>query len=327
MNVIKNKFSSPYFVYSLLVSFLLLSSYIALFYGGPVSLDGSTVGNFIFWNIRLPKLIAAILIGASLSLSGYIFQTVLRNPLADPYILGISSGAALGVSVFLTIFTTLSTFGFELSAFLGAGVALILLILFYRMLMHNTVVMVLIGIGISFFFSSIITALMSYMEGDKIVYMNSWLIGNIAQPEYKELYMLLAVFAVVSSVILLMSNYLDVLQFGDDFARSSGVSSKFYSILFIILGSMLAASSVTVCGTMGFVGLVVPHVVRLIMKEKSSRMIPAVMLAGAGFLVFCSALAGMLSFRFDVPVGAITAFIGAPVLIYLIYKRYRGRAQ
>ncbi|MFH1223134.1 MAG: iron ABC transporter permease [Pseudomonadota bacterium] len=298
----------------------------ALFYGGPAVLENNPTGDFILWHIRAPKLVAAILIGAALSLSGYVFQTVLRNPLADPYILGISSGAALGVSVFLTLFTTLSTFGFELAAFLGAGLALILLILFYRLLVHNTVVMVLIGVGLSFFFSSVITALMSYMEGDKIVYMNSWLIGNISQPEYKELLMLGSVLVVVSTIILFLSTRLDALKFGDDFAKSSGVNSKFYSIFFIILASMLAAGCVTVCGTLGFIGLVVPHIVRLVIKETSAKVIPAVMLFGSAFLVLCTALSGILSFRFDVPVGAVTAFIGAPVLIYLIYTRYRGRA-
>ena len=241
-------FSSPFFIYSVLILFILLASYLSIMFGGPVSLLSSDTGStsLIIWEIRYPRLVASLLVGASLSLSGFVFQNVLKNPLADPYILGISSGAALGIALFVAFCASLSTLGAELSAFAGAMLALTILLMVFRFLLHNTLVVVLVGIGISFFFSSIITFLLSYMEGNQLVYMNSWLIGNIAQPEMSELYFLAVVFVLATTLIFLFSNSLDALQFGDDFAASSGVSARFFSILFIVTASILAASCVAV---------------------------------------------------------------------------------
>ncbi|MEI6079089.1 MAG: iron ABC transporter permease [bacterium] len=320
----ERSYSSPLFIYSGLIFFLLLASYLSLKFGGAGSIDDSSTGSLILWEIRYPRLIASILVGSALSLSGYVFQNVLKNPLADPYILGISSGAALGMALYVTFSSYVFTFGAQASAFLGAIFTLLILLLMFRFLLNNTIVVVLTGIGISFFFASIITLLLSYMEGNKLVYMNSWLIGNISQPDMRDLYILGLVLLVSSVLVYVFSNALDILQFGDDFAVSSGLSVKTFTVLFLVLASVLAASSVAVCGTLGFVGLVIPHMSRLIFKGRSSGMIPIVMLFGAGFLTMCNAIAGVLSFNIDVPVGAITSFIGAPALIYLIFRRYRS---
>lgn len=318
-------FASPCFIYPILILFIVLSSIFLLFYGGPVALGDIDTDAIILWQIRYPKLLASLLVGASLSLTGYIFQSVLRNPMADPYVLGVSSGSALFVSMVLVFSSSVSVFGMELASFAGALLAVFLLLFIFRLLMGNSLVIILIGIGLSFFFSSATTALMSYMEGDKLVYMNSWLVGNISMPGFTELYFLLTMFVVVFTLSLLFSNSLDILQFGEDFSVSSGLNHRSYSMLFIISASLLTATAVTVCGTIGFVGLVVPHIGRLLFKGISLKMIPLIVLLGAGFLTLCTAIAGILSFNFDVPVGAITSFIGAPVLLYLIYRRYKVR--
>lgn len=321
----ERKLSSPFFIYTGLIALLLLASYLSLKFGGAGSLDDSSTGDLILWQIRYPRLIASILIGASLSLSGYIFQTVLKNPLADPYVLGISSGSALGIALYITFTSYVFTFATQAFAFVGAIFTLIILLIIFRFLLHNTVVLILTGIGISFFFASIITLLLSYMEGNKLVYMSSWLVGNISQPDTRDLYVLGFILTVSSVIIYLFSNSLDVIQFGDDFAFSSGLNAKTFTVLFLILASILAASSVAVCGTLGFVGLVIPHMSRLIFKGRASGMIGVVLLFGAGFLTLCNAIAGILSFNVEVPVGAVTSFIGAPVLIYLIFRRYKTR--
>jgi iron complex transport system permease protein len=318
-------YSSPFFIYSGLLLFILISSYLALKFGGAGSIDDPSSGSLILWEIRYPRLIASLLVGAALSLSGYVFQNVLKNPLADPYVLGISSGAALGIALYITFSASVFSVGMQASAFSGAIFTLFILILMFRFLLHNTVVVVLTGIAISFFFASIITLLLSYMEGNKLVYMSSWLVGNISQPEMKDLYFLGLVLLVSSVLIYVFSNALDILQFGDDFAVSSGLSVKTFTIMFLVLASILAASSVAICGTLGFVGLVIPHISRLVFKGRSAGMIPVVMLFGAGFLTLCSALAGFLSFNVEVPVGAVTSFVGAPVLVYLIFRKFKSR--
>ncbi len=325
----KNKteriYSSPFFIYSGLILLILVASYLSLKFGGAGSIDDGSTGSMILWEIRYPRLIASLLIGAALSLSGYIFQTVLKNPLADPYVLGISSGAALGIALYITFSTYVFTLATQASAFAGAIFTLLILLVMFRFLLHNTVVVVLTGIGISFFFASIITLLLSYMEGNKLVYMSSWLVGNISQPEMKDLYVLGFVLFVSAFLIYIFSNALDVIQFGEDFAVSSGLNTKSFTVLFLILASILAASSVAICGTLGFVGLVIPHISRLIFKGRTAGMIPIVLLFGAGFLTLCNAIAGILSFNVEVPVGAVTSFIGAPVLIYLIFRKYKAR--
>ncbi len=316
-------FSSPYFVYGLLILFVLFSSWLLLFHGGPVSLGTSDYDAVILWKIRWPKLLASLLVGASLGFSGYVFQAVLRNPMSDPYVLGVSSGSALAVAAVLVFAPTVSVFKMELVSFIGALFAVLILLLLFRLLVSSSVVIILIGIGISFFFSSVITAIMSYMDGGKLVYMNSWLVGNISQPDIPQLYFLGSILLIVLVLTLLFSNILDVIQFGEDLSVSSGINHRLFSMLFIVGASFVTAASVTVCGTIGFVGLVVPHIVRLLFRGRSVRMIPLIVIMGAGFLTFCTAIAGLLSFSFEVPSGAVTAFIGAPVLLYLIYRRYK----
>jgi len=315
--------SSPYFIYGLLILFTLFSAWLLLFHGGPVSFNNNDYDPIILWQIRYPKLIASLLVGASLSLSGYVFQSVLRNPMADPYVLGISSGSALAVAASLIFLPSISILRMEAASFAGAIFAVLILLLLFRLLVSSSIVIILIGIGLSFFFSSIITALMSSMEGSKLVYMNSWLVGNVSQPDLPQLYFLGAMFLLVLTLVLLFSNVLDVIKFGEDLSVGSGVNHKFFSMLFIVSASLVTAASVTVCGTIGFVGLVVPHIVRLLFKGRSIHIIPLIIIMGAGFLTFCTALAGLLSFSFEVPSGAVTSFIGAPVLLYLIYRRYR----
>jgi len=319
----ERNFSSPYFVLGILLLFTVLSSWLLLFHGGPVSFSNNDYDAVILWQIRYPKLLASLLVGASLALSGYVFQSVLRNPMSDPYVLGVSSGSALAVASVLVFSSSISIFRMEAASFIGALFAVFVLLILFRLLVTSSIIIILIGIGLSFFFSSIITALMSYMEGGKLVYMNTWLVGNISQPEIPQLYFLGLIFILVFAFALIFSNVLDIIQFGEDLSISSGINHRMFSMLFIVAASFVTAASVTVCGTIGFVGLVVPHIIRLLFRGRSVHMIPLVAVMGAGFLTFCTAIAGMLSFSFEVPAGAVTAFIGAPVLLYLIYRRYK----
>jgi iron complex transport system permease protein len=314
-----------YFIYFGLLSFLFLSSFLSIRYGGVAGLEDINSANLIMWELRYPRLLASIFSGAALSLAGYVFQSVLKNPLTDPYILGVSSGGALGVGIFLIFTPIYSILGLQLSSIIGALLALGLLLIISRRI-TSSVSIILIGIGLSLLLSSITTILMSYMEGGKLVYMNHWLIGSVSQAELTELYVFGSVLLFLSASIFILSNSLDVLKFGEDFSISTGLNPKFYTLLFLLLASILTASSVAVCGVIGFVGLVVPHMARLLIKERSFIMIPVVMVLGAGFLTFCNFVAGVLSFNIDVPIGAVSSFIGAPILIYLIFRRYRARA-
>jgi iron complex transport system permease protein len=315
------------FIYLGLLFFLFLSSFLSIRYGGVSDLSDTSLASLIMWELRYPRLLASIFSGAALSLAGYIFQSVLKNPLTDPYILGISSGGALGVGIFLIFTPVYSILGLQVSSTLGAVVALSFLLLISRKITSNSSVsIILIGVGLSLLFSSLTSIIMSYMEGGKLVYMNHWLTGSVSQAELPELYVFAFILILISTLIFMFSNSLDVLKFGEDFSISTGLNPRFYTLLFLVLASVLTASSVAVCGVIGFVGLVVPHIARLLIKERSFAMIPIVMILGAGFLTFCNFIAGALSFNIDVPIGAVSSFIGAPLLIYLIFRRYRAGA-
>ena len=189
----------------------------------------------------------------------------------------------------------------------------------------NTSALILAGVAISLFFSSIITFLMSSVEGSRLLYLSSWLIGSVSSPDNLELYFLLITLLIGLFVLILFANILDLMRFGDEFAVSTGVNANAYMLLFIITASFLTASTVSVCGTLGFVGLVVPHISKLIMNRRSIYLIPAVAIFGSAFLTICTFIAGFFSTGFDIPVGAVSSLIGAPVLLYLLYRRYNAK--
>lgn len=319
-------YSSPYFIYAASLLSLVAVSYLSLFHGGPVSLDDPDTASVILKEIRYPKLMVSILAGGSLSLAGFVFQSVLRNPLADPYILGVSSGAALGTSFYVMLVGGIfGLLGAKFSSFTGALLAVGLLMSIYRLMSRNSSAMILAGVGISLFFSSIITFIISNVEGSRLLYLSSWLIGTVSSPEPGELYFLFFILLAGFIILYLFADALDVIRFGDDFAASSGVNVSRYTALFIITASLLTAGTVSVCGTLGFIGLVVPHITRLIMNTRTKVLLPAVFIFGSTFLTLCTFLAGFFSTGFDIPAGAVSSFIGAPVLLYLLYRRYHAK--
>ena len=319
-------YSSPYFIYAVALVLLAISSYLCLFYGGPVNFTDKETSSLIIKEIRYPKLIASIFAGGALSLAGFVFQTVLRNPLADPYILGVSSGAALGTALYVVLAGgVFGLLGAKIFSFAGALLAVSILLFIYRLMSKNTSAMVLAGVGISLFFSSIITFIMSNIEGSRLLYLSSWLIGSVSNPQINELYFLGFVLLIGFIVLFIFSDVLDVIKFGDDFAVSSGVNIKLYMTVFIITASLLTAATVSVCGTLGFIGLVVPHITKLTLNTRTKFLLPAIFIFGASFLTFCTFVAGFFSTGFDIPSGAVSSFIGAPVLLYLLYRRYNAK--
>lgn len=310
---------SPFFV---LIALITVTSIIYLAFGGPISLFDFKDINLVLYSIRLPKLFAAIFVGAGLSLAGYVFQIVLRNPLSDPYILGVSSSSSFGVCLFISLVSYPSVIGVELSALFGSFLSILILIFLFKKLPSQSLGVILIGIGISFFFSAINTFLISRMSGPELVYASSWIIGNISQPVFLELFILFIVLITSLIFFIIFSNHLDLLRLGEVFATSSGLNTKKYSLIFITIASVLTSTCIVVTGPLGFLGLVVPHITKLVFKEKTKVMILLNALIGGFFLLLCLLISGFISKTIEIPIGAITAFLGAPFLIYLIYRYY-----
>ena len=272
-------------------------------------------------DLRLPRTLAAFACGGLLALAGALMQVLLRNPLADPYILGISGGA--GVGALLAIFFGLGVAG--LNGFAFAGALLAILVVFglahgdgswtqTRLLL--TGVMVAAGCG------AIITLLLSIAPEERLRGMLFWLMGDFSQgvnPKFA-----LIGLVVIGLLTAPLARDLNVLIRGNDTAKALGVAVRFVRIAIYVLASMATAISVTTAGSVGFVGLVIPHLTRMIVGNDQRILLPTSMLAGGIFLVLADVLARMLIAPQQLPVGVVTALIGVPVFLYLLNRtRYQ----
>lgn len=295
------------------------------------SVDVSDISGTFFtivMNIRLPRILLAGLVGCGLSVSGAVLQGVLRNPLADPQVLGISSGAAFGAAVVITSGLSYSVFGIGVIAAAAFAGALITIFLVYRIAFSggrsSVIGILLAGISISSLLTSAIT-LMMVMKRDQLEKVYLWMLGSFSAASETKVLFLCFMSAAAIAVLVLFSGRIDILMTGDETAESLGVDAEKLRRLLIVVTSLLVAACVSVSGIIGFAGLIIPHIVRLLSGPKNARLIPLSCLAGAIFMILCDTLARTLAAPSEIPVGAITAIIGAPYFLYLLWRaRRRG---
>ena len=273
--------------------------------------------------IRLPRTLLAALVGASLACAGVIFQALLRNPLADPFILGVSGGAALGAILMLSLG---SAFGFGYSAVPVAAFAgcLLTLVLLFAVAGRTSRIsptgLLLTGVVFNAFASSAIVFLASLsgmLDGNRIFV---WLIGNISAIRLDVAPWLAGFLALGTLCALLSARGLNALALGEETAEQLGVSTEAQRRLLLLAGSLMVGAAVSVSGLIGFVGLIVPHALRLVLGPDHRLLVPASVLGGAAFLVVCDALARSLLAGRELPVGAVTALLGGPVFIWLLRR-------
>lgn len=283
----------------------------------------------IILKIRLPRVFLGMVVGASLSISGLVFQALLKNPLADPYTLGISAGASFGagLSIFLsyvinTQFKNLMPF----FAFVG-GISTIFIVYFIARLKGRVQILTVIlsGVVTSYLFSSGLVFLLSLL-GDRSHEIIYWLMGSLSG-YHKGMILITIIIAVLIIFNFFFFRDLDLMSLGDDQAKSLGVNVEFIRLLLFSTTSLITAISVSMTGTIGFVGLIVPHSMRLLFGPGHKRLIPASVFAGASFLPLSDALARTLpSFfnsGFEIPVGVITSLCGSPFFIFLLIRGKR----
>jgi iron complex transport system permease protein len=283
--------------------------------------DGdSRLMNDIIWKLRFPRVLLAALLGATLSLGGMVFQALLRNPLAEPYILGISGGSAIGAII--GILLGLARFpGVWLTAFAGSLATLGLLYVMASgrsMVRGNT--LLLSGVMVNAFCSAVILFLVSMAQDSRLHNIIFWLMGDLAAATNDKVLALALTVIPCFGVIFARSHALNLLTLGNDMARSMGVSIKAVTSLLLIVTSLMISATVSYCGLVGFVGLVIPHMLRLILGPDHRILAPAAILGGAAFMVVCDMLARTLPSQGEMPVGVITALIGAPLFVYLLRK-------
>jgi len=331
---------TPFLIKRLLaVSFLLLLLvFVAMFLG--LSLGSTKTGlnevlksllrreeadpvlNTIIWNIRFPRVLLAALVGATLSLGGLVFQALLRNPLAEPYILGISGGSAIGAII--GILMGLSRFpGVSFISFMGSIATLLLIFVMssgQSILKKDS--LLLSGVMINAFCSAIIMFLISMTQDYRIHNIIFWLMGDLSMAAIRQTVILTAMLFPCYILIFWLSHSMNLLLMGKEMAQTMGVNIKAVTVTLLLTTSFMVSATVSHCGLIGFVGLVMPHLLRLLFGPDHRVLVPACVMGGGAYMVLCDLLARTLPEQGEMPAGVITAIIGAPLFIFLL-KRSR----
>ena len=275
----------------------------------------------IILQIRLPRVLLAMIVGAGLSVAGATFQALLRNPLAEPYILGISSGGTVGALVAMMLGLGVSQFLPPLFSFLGSlSVMLLVFTLGYRRGSLDTNALLLSGIMVGAFFSAMVLLFTAVMNQDiRTTYL--WLIGNLGAAEIRSVVLLLPLMILAAGVLIAQARFFNLIATGDETAMHLGVEVERVKRISYLMASLVTGLSVSVSGVIGFVGLVVPHACRLMFGPDHRLLLPASFLAGAIYLLLCDLLSRVLLSPSEIPVGVVPAVIGAPVFIYLLKRR------
>lgn len=281
----------------------------------------------IVWFVRTPRVILSIFVGVGLAVSGAVMQAVVQNPLADPYILGISSGSSLGATFAILIgfggSTLFVQFGLAFGAFVGALIATILVLFLSsvggRMTSTKLILSGTIVSSMCSAVSNLITYLANNAEGMKTV--TFWSMGSLAMVSWGKLPLMIILVSVVTIFFLLQYRVLNTMLLGDEVASTLGIKLTFYRRLYMILAALLTSVIVANSGMIGFVGLIIPHIVRGFSGSDHRVLMPLTALAGGLFLIWADVIARSILNGVELPIGIITAIIGAPIFIYIIIKR------
>lgn len=292
----------------------------------PVEIDPIYISIII--DIRLPRVLLAMFVGSSLALAGAAFQGFLKNPLADPYTLGVSSGAALGAVIVMFFGISLPFIGLltlPLVSIVAGFITLLLVVSFAKTIHRQMAVETIILTGI--IFSSFLGALISLMialTGEELRQIIGWLMGSVSMRGWEYVMLQLPFFLIGALILFFNGKELNALSFGEETAKHLGVNIFLRKVIILLGAALLTGSAVAVSGTIGFVGLVIPHLVRLLWGADHKHLLPLSMLAGGAFLIFADLLSRTLIAPTELPIGVITAIIGAPVFGMILFKSKRA---
>lgn len=277
----------------------------------------------IFWNIRAPRAITAWLIGAMLAISGMVFQAILRNPLAEPFTLGIASGSALGAAIYIHSGITFSIWlfsGLSLAAFIGAILITSLIYTLNKNALESVSRLLLVGIILSFFCSSLVMVMQAIGRPQDSYRLMQWMMGTIANVGYNEIASLLIIMSISTVIIALFTPKLNLLSAGHTIAITRGIQPSFVFIPLFFLVSLMMGAMIAISGPIGFVGLIVPHIARKLIGNDHKYLWIAVIFLGGFILVLADLIARLLFSPSELPVGVITALLGAPFFILILIK-------
>ncbi|XZM83317.1 FecCD family ABC transporter permease [Clostridium perfringens] len=283
----------------------------------------------IIWGVRMPRVLLGAFAGMALAMVGVIMQATIQNPLGDPYILGLSSGASLGAtfSILIGFSGVLSSFGAPLGAFLGALIASIFVYFLAKIGGRITPFkMILAGMVISSICSSL-TSLIIFLSKDNegIRTVNFWMMGSLAGAEWSNIVLPIAISVIPLIYFFTQYRNLNLMVLGDETSITLGLNIEKHRKIYMILSSLITGVIVSVCGTIGFVGIMIPHIVRLIFGTDHKTLLPFSALVGAIFLIWADVIARCAITNMELPIGIITSAIGAPFLLWLMVKGTREK--
>lgn len=281
----------------------------------------------IVWQERLPRALVAAACGAGLGLSGVILQSLLRNPLADPFVLGVSSGASTGAVLVGVLGIGGGAIGLSGGAFLGALLAFGFVLLLARYSSAGPAGVILAGVASTQLFSALTSLVVfAFADSDETRGVMFWLLGSLEGMRWDDVALSTGVVAAGALVCLVWARSLDAFAFGEDVAASLGIHVGRTRLILLIVTALLTATLVSIAGAIGFVGLVLPHAARLVFGQRHSRVIPATIVLGAVFMVWVDAASRVVFAPTPLPVGVGTALVGVPVFVLLLL-RSRGRGR
>lgn len=297
-----------------------------------IGLSNNTFVDSIVWQLRLPRVLLAFLAGSGLAMAGLILQTVTRNPLADPYLFGISSGASFGVVALMTLAGTsiMANTGVNISlaAFVGSMAAMALLVLIAgRKQTEQVETMLLAGVALSFLFSAFTSLLLYLSDPQAVTAILFWTLGSFARAQWSTL--AFPAIVILCSLIIMLGfrRHLNAMLLGDESATTLGINVKRFRLVMLVISSLITATLVSLCGGIGFVGLMIPHIVRYFVSQATSAGLLLTSIVGGIFMVWVDLLSRTILLNQELPVGVITAACGSLFFLSLLYFRQQHGRQ
>ena len=283
----------------------------------------------IIWQYRLPRTFLAIIAGAILAIAGSVMQSVMKNPLADPYTTGVSSGALFGVAVATTLGVSLGSrsitdWGTIINAVVFSMIPVAVIIVMSPYFRKSPSTLILSGVATSYLFSSLTSLLLVTTASENLEQVYHWEVGKLTELGWTPVYVLLIVLIVGAGILWPMANKLNLMSLDDKDAKALGLDGRNLQIVCLVVLSLMTSCVIAFCGIIGFVGLVIPHIVRLVLGSDNKFILPAAMAFGAFFLLFCDMIARYVDVGASIPIGVVTSLIGAPIFMFLIVRQKKG---
>lgn len=286
----------------------------------PITKTWSNEQELVLMQVRLPRIFLVCFVGANLAVSGSVLQAVFKNPLVSPFILGISSGASLGASIIIVFFNVYNAYLLQLSAFSFSLLAVFLVIGISKIFGNtNTVILILSGVIVSSFFSSIVSLLQYFSETDKLQAIIFWIFGSFSNANWEGVWQVAPLTLIGSLILILVSWKINVISLGDQQSDSLGIDSKKFRIFLIVIVSLMTSSAVAVVGPIGWVGLIIPHIIRMLLGANNFHVLLGSISLGISFLLLIDIISRN-SLSVEIPIGIVTSIFGAPFFIYILSR-------